>query len=626
MIIIPFLLLLSIAPVIANMYGVRLSYRTGAVAFSVVAVTSLYLMLEGYTSYHAAGQYIAVGIDPLTSGFLMILAMVWALASLYSTEYDQGSISNSLTYNTAMFAMVILLLSRSFPVFLSAWETMTISGYFLIGMRKTVGPIPPYVFLVYGELSTLFIIAMGSAIYFQTGTMIFVHGPYNEVLLFLGIMGFFIKMGVMPFQITEWLPIAHGNATTNGSILFSATMTTAAVYSILRFILLSEPGIFFGSLLMSIGAFSLLFASIYSASSEHVKMLPAYSTIENGGAMLILLGAFVIASDSGFPGIAAFALAGLMVFVLAHSLAKCGLFMFSGIMEKASGSPEIKDYHGGSNSTYYGGGGILNSISLSGMLPLGGGIGEWMLLETLFILSIIGNSPLSLLSTVVGAAAALGGGISIISMTKIFGYGSRGAHEGKRKEGAMRTALLLAGIMVFLAGILSSFYIMAISPVVQEFTGIRTAGIISGLLIIPNGFLITSHSSTGLFGVVSPFFVALFIALFSGVMIVAGTRFRKREVSTWNGGIPEGDKLNSFAYANSLRLTMKRLYLTKEEREGKLYSERTFDAFWLTVVFLSRKTVGFSRAMGRAVMNSSLAAYVFYIMVAFFLVMIYVAS
>ena len=124
MIIIPFLLLLSIAPVIANMYGVRLSYRTGAVSFSVVAVTSLYLMLEGYTSYHAAGQYIAVGIDPLTSGFLMILATVWALASLYSTEYDQGSFSNSLTYNTAMFAMVILLLSRSFPVFLSAWETM----------------------------------------------------------------------------------------------------------------------------------------------------------------------------------------------------------------------------------------------------------------------------------------------------------------------------------------------------------------------------------------------------------------------------------------------------------------------------------------------------------------------
>ncbi len=626
MIIIPFLLFLSLAPVIANVFGVKHSYRTGTITFSVVAVMSLYLMLDGYMSYHAVGQYVAVGIDPLTSGFLMILSTVWALASLYSTEYDQNSTSNSLTYNTAMFAMVILLFSRSFPVFLSAWETMTISGYFLIGMRKIVGPIPPYVFLVYGELSTLFIIAMGSAIFFQTGSMIFVHGPYNEILLFLGIMGFFIKMGVMPFHITEWLPIAHGNATTNGSILFSATMTTAAVYSILRFVLLAEPGIFLGSLLMGIGAFSLLFASIYSASSEHVKMLPAYSTIENGGAMLILLGAFIIASDSGFPDIAAFALAGLMVFVLAHSLAKCGLFMFSGIMEKASGSPEIKDYHGGSNSTFYGAGGVLNSLSLSGMLPLGGGIGEWMLLETLFILSIIGNSPLSLLSTVVGAAAALGGGISIISMTKIFGYGSRGAHEGKRREGTMRTALFLAGIMVFLTGILSTFYIMAINPLVQEFTGVGTLGVISGLLIIPDGFLVTSHSPAGLFGVVSPFFVALFIALFSGFMILIGRKFRKREVSTWNGGILEETTLNSFAYANSLRLTMKRLYLTREEREGNLYSEKTFDAFWLAVVFLSRKTVEFSRAMGRAVMNSSLAAYVFYIMIAFFLVMIYVVS
>ncbi len=623
--ILPLLLVAAFIPVLISAFSVTNSYRAGTMLYSVIAATSLYALLAGTTAHVIVSSYLAFSIDPLFSAFLLIISTVWAVTSFFSIEYDRKSRPNALSFHLAILAMMVVMISGSFPLFLSGWEVMTISGYLLIGYRKGMNSIPPYVFLVYGELSTLLIMVMGAGMYFQSGTMIFTAEPYNQVIVFLGIMGFFIKMGVMPFQITEWLPIAHGNASTNGSVLFSAAMTTVALYSVLRFITISDPGEVFGLLIMGIGAFSLLFGSIYSASAEHVKMLPAYSTIENSGAMLIFTGAFVVMDTLNQMQIATFALAGLLIFAFSHALSKSGLFMFAGIMEESTGATEIKSYHGGNNSTFYGAGGFLNSVSLAGMLPLGGGVGEWMLLETLFIMSIIGNSVTSLVSIIVGATAALGGGISIISMTKIFGFGSRGAHEKGRKEGPMRISLLAMGAGVILLGAFSTLYVALVSNMIGGYTGIAATTILGGALIVPHDFLLTSSSSTGPFGGISPLFTALFITLFTGVLLLSFRGASSRTVVNWNGGIEEEDKLHSFAYANSLRLTMKRFYLTTEERKAGKYSERTFDAFWLVIIFLARKTVALSRIVGRWVMNSSLMAYVFYIMVAFFAVMIYIA-
>lgn len=618
--------MLSAIPVIVSLSGAGRAYITGTAVYILTAFVSLYSLLSNTSVIMHIGTYVALGTDPLTSLFIFILSAVWVLSSIFSFEYDRDSFSNSFSYTLAIFAMFVLVLSRSFIIFISGWEVMTIAGYILIGYRKGMSRDPPYVFLAYGELSTLLIIVMAAGMYFQTGSTLFIAGQYSQVLLFLGIMGFFIKMGVMPFQITEWLPIAHGNASTNGSILFSATMTTAAIYSILRFMSLSFEGQIFGFLMMGIGAFSLLFASVYSASSEHVKMLPAYSTIENGGAMLILVGVFIIFHDTGFYEMSTFALVALMIFVFAHAVSKAGLFMFGGILERSTGSSEIKDYHGGNNSTYYGAGGFLISSSLSGMLPLGGGVGEWMLLESLFVMATMGQSTITLVSTIVGAMAALGGGISIISMTKIFGFGSRGSHEKGKKEGLMRTALLLSGLGVAAIGVLSTLFVTAMGNAAIQLTGIAPGPLITGALLVPQGFLLTSYSAQGIFGAISPLFASILVILFSGFMYASFRGFKRRTVENWTGGIGAEDTLHSFAYANSLRLTMRRFYLTREEHDGSVYSERTFDAFWLLVIIVSRKTVAFSRAFGRVIMNSSLSSYVFYIIIAVFFVMIFVTA
>ncbi len=622
--IIPILLGAAVVPVLISAFSVTSSYRAGSFLYGSIAVASLYLLLAGTSVHMVAGDYLALTIDPLSSAFLMVVSTVWALTSFFSIEYDRNSRSNAVSFHLAVLSMMVVMVSGSFPLFLFGWEGMTISGYLLIGYRKGMNNIPPYVFLVYGELSTLLVMVMGIGMYFESGSMIFSTGPFDQVILFLGIMGFFIKMGVMPFQITEWLPIAHGNASSNGSILFSAAMTTVALYSIMRFITISEPGNVFGLLIMGIGAFSLLFGSIYSASAEHVKMLPAYSTIENSGAMLIFVGSIIVLESLGQMHIAAFAFAGLMIFAFSHALSKGGLFMFAGVMERSSGSTEIKSYKGGSNSTFYGAGGFLASISLAGMLPLGGGVGEWMLLETLFVMSILGSLLTSLVSVIVGATAALGGGISIISMTKIYGFGSRGAHARKGKEGYMRISLLAMGASVLLVGLLSTVYLDAIGKMIMEYTGINAGAFVGGALVVPYGFLISSFSSNGPFGGISPFFTALFIFAFAGIPLLLFRNARTRSVTNWNGGLGEEDKLHSFAYANSLRLTMRRFYLTTEESRGTKYSERTFDAFWLVIIFLARKTVSFSRILGVKIMNSSLMAYVMYIMLAFFAVMIYI--
>ncbi|EQD63540.1 hydrogenase 4 subunit B, partial [mine drainage metagenome] len=158
---------------------------------------------------------------------------------------------------------------------------MSLFGYFMIAYKKNSTAFPPFVFLAFGELSTLFLAVSFAAIFFYTGTLNMVPLNVSPYIIFIALIGFMIKMGIIPLQMVEWLPIAHGEAPTNGSIIFSAAMTTAGIYATLRISMLEVvPYLSIGILLMIIGAFSLLMASIYAVSSENSKMLPAYSTIE----------------------------------------------------------------------------------------------------------------------------------------------------------------------------------------------------------------------------------------------------------------------------------------------------------------------------------------------------------
>lgn len=624
--ILQFLVLIFLLPVSASVVSSRASYFLMATASLLALLFSVFGVVQGITESAVYANNLVLGSDPLSDFFVMVSSVVWFLASVYSLQYDSNPKTNCAMYSVAIYCMLIVLLSRSTILFMFGWEGMSIAGFFMIGYKKHVKSFPAFVFLMFSELSSLLLILTFGFFFYLSGSFLIPQTASLTPFIFIGMTGFFIKMGLLPFAVTEWLPIAHGSAPANGSILLSSVMTLMGVYGILRFTMIAGSSVDYGIALMSIGAFSALFAALYAASSEHTKSLPAFSTIENNGAILVSVGAYMVTESLGYASLAGFALATTLLYSFAHSVAKSGVFMFSGVIEKTTGRVKLTDVEGSQSGFKHATGGLFSALSLMGLLPFGGGLGEWMLLETLFVMSTLPNLFVSVVSIIVGAAIALGSGASLVAMSKLYGFGVLWK-KGLSKGGLMSSALFSTGCTVALLGLLGVLVIFIYNSVVMDFADYSTHLILSGLLAIPNGLLIVSSSPQGTFGFVSPTMDFALISLFTAITYVAVGKMRMRRTKVWNNGVPLRGRYNSFAYSNPLRLMLKVFYRTHEHSSTNQASHETImDIFWVVMIRLAKLVSRFSEQFGRGFMNSKISYYLLYMTVAFAAVMVYLVA
>jgi hypothetical protein len=301
---------------------------------------------------------------------------------------------------------------------------------------------------------------------------------------------------------------------------------------------------------------------------------------------------------------------------MAHALAKTTMFISTAVSENKN----FSDINGSSIRGFSRFAFAVSAISLTGLIPLGGGIGEWMLLESLFITSTGPQTYISLTAIFAGSLAALGAGMSIIAFTKYFSFMTRNRENIKRSSD-VRTPLSIAGPAVLIMGVIAPVIITVFSPVIANFTKIENIQILGTLKDIPQGFLITSPGVNGYFGFISPTFDILFISV-PFVVTYYMLRGKDRGVNPWNGGLPVSDKFSSFAYSNSIRLIMKKVYFTREEKINGIYSERTFDIFWVVISDLASIYTKFSRYFARKFMNGNINAYMAYTIIALLLSLI----
>ncbi len=597
----------------------KVSYGFGVAVTIILAVYSMLTMLGTLSVLPVSLGNFNLYLGNANGPFLFIIAVVELIVFAISLRYLPEDRKLGFFIGLTVASINSVLLSNNIVLFLLFWESMTISGYLVIGYKKESKAYPPFVFIAFGELSTIFLTVGFAAYYFSTGSMTLGIPLQNPYILLVIILGFLFKMGIVPLQMVEWLPIAHGNSPIPGSILFSAAMTTLALYGIVSFVEASPANLIIGFLLIGFGAFSLLFGSIFALSSENSKMLPAYSTVENSGAMIMLVGLFISWKFYGNLHLEIFILLGILVYATAHAWAKSAVFVFAGISHDFNLSHQT-----GSKLTPFGKlSGAVAVISLMGLAPIGGGIGEWFLLESLFISSSSSYLTLAVISILAGSLAALGAGITIPTFTKFFNYLSTRREKeihGTEINGPISTA----GILIISISILSPGFIYMYSYLSSSIVGLSVPLIfLSNLKDIPYPFLIYSPSlNGGFFGFMSPVFIILFISLATLIVVPFSVSKRRRVLPVWNGGIEQEGIFNSFAYANVLRIIMKKVYLSREEKKSGLYLERTFDVFWLIIVDIAKIFSVISRKFARSFMNGRINIYIIYIMIAFFAVLI----
>ncbi len=301
-------------------------------------------------------------MDPLSAVFMVLVAVVGCMASVYSRAYmglenREGVVNHrelGQYYSLLIVFVSVMMLTfaaRSMAIVWLGVGATTLVSTFLVGFySREESTEAAWKYIILCSVGITIALAGYTLVYASTVGVI-EHGALDwpvlmahaqeldptmmRMAMVLVIVGFGTKVGFVPMH--TWLPDAHSQAPSPVSGLLSAVLLNCAMYGILRFHAVSEitvPG-FSSTILMAFGLVSLAVAAFFIASSRDLKRMLAYSSIENMG--LIALGFGI-----GTP----VAVTGAVLQMVAHSVTKPVLFFSAGNIIQSYGTRDMSAIRG----------------------------------------------------------------------------------------------------------------------------------------------------------------------------------------------------------------------------------------------------------------------------------------
>lgn len=403
-----------------------------------------------------------VGLDPLSSFFLILVFFVASLCSIYSLGYAPAERNPSTSRRTQLFfgllvaGMALLLVARHALAFLVGWEAMALSAYFLIASEdeKPESRKAGFVYLVATHCGTLALFGMFALWRSATGSFELSSAASMDAgalcgIVLLALFGFGLKAGVMPLHF--WLPGAHSASPSHVSALLSGVMLKMGVYGIVRMLsLLPVLPAYWGVLVLALGAVSGVLGVAYALAQHDLKRLLAYHSVENIGIILMGLGLALLGRAWGRPEIVALGLAGCLLHVWNHALFKSLLFLGAGSVLKATGTRQIDKLGGLIKSMpwtalFF----IVGAAAICGLPPLNGFVSELFIYLGIFgLLSQTGGG--AALTALAAPCLAMIGALAVACFVKATGatfLGSPRSPEAERGREAGASMLIPMGIL-----------------------------------------------------------------------------------------------------------------------------------------------------------------------------------
>ncbi|MEO3747020.1 NADH-quinone oxidoreductase subunit L [Plantactinospora sp. B5E13] len=466
----------------ADRWGHWLGVASVGVAF-VLGLTYFFQLrgLENRSVERSLWEFITVGdlhvdfgllFDPLAAVFVLLITGVGFLIHLYAVEYmrhDAGRRRFFGFFNLFVAAMLLLVLGNNYVMLYVGWEGVGVASYLLISFwqdRPSAATAGKKAFLMNrvgdaGLAIAIFIMfaTLGSTQYADVfngagalaGGTVLVMG----LLLLLGAAG---KSGQFPLQ--AWLPDAMEGPTPVSALIHAATMVTAGVYLIARSnpIFSLDPTL--QTVVVSVGALTLLMGCIIGAAKDDIKRVLAWSTVSQIGYMFLGVGL----------GGGAYALA--IIHLLAHGFFKANMFLGAGsVMHGMNDQVDIRRFGGLAKYmriTWVTFG--LGWLAIIGMFPFSG----YFTKEPIIVEAFAREGWTAWLY---GGAALLGAGLTAFYMTRLFVLTFHGPkrwtediHHPHESPLLMTVPLILLGLGSVVAGFLMK------SPVAQWLTPVLGHG------------------------------------------------------------------------------------------------------------------------------------------------------
>ncbi len=279
-------------------------------------------------------------------------------------------------------------------VFYAFFEAVLIPMYILIGMwggpRRVYATLKLFIYTFTGSVFMLIALLYlyQKAHTFDLATLAALPLTMKEqTWLFFGfLIAFAIKVPMFP--VHTWLPDAHVEAPTGGSVWLAAVMLKIGTYGMIRFILPITPdaGAHFAWIIIVLSLVAIVYIGYVALVQEDMKKLVAYSSVAHMGFVTLgIFMAFMLVRDSGNIDMASLGMQGAMVQMISHGFVSGAMFTCIGVMYDRTHTRQISDYGGVINvMPWFGFFYVLFAMANTGLPGTSGFVGEFMVILASF--------------------------------------------------------------------------------------------------------------------------------------------------------------------------------------------------------------------------------------------------
>jgi NADH-quinone oxidoreductase subunit M len=328
-----------------------------------------------------------VGID----GMSLLLVLLTTFLTPLTLISSWSSIESKVKEFTFFFLMLEVgmlgvFISLDLFLFYIFWEAMLIPMYFIIGIwggkERVYAAIKFFIYTMFGSLLMLVAIvwlavyAIGPLGYFTTNLIeLYSVAPQIpmdiQVWMFLAFaFSFAIKVPLFPLH--TWLPDAHVQAPTAGSVILAGVLLKMGTYGLLRFNLplFPEASIIAAPYISVLAVIGIIYGALVAMVQTDVKKLVAYSSVSHLG--FVVLGIFAMTQES---------IQGAVIQMINHGLSTGALFLLVGMIYERTHTREIADYGGIAKLVpVFSFALMFASLSSVGLPGLNGFVGEFLIL------------------------------------------------------------------------------------------------------------------------------------------------------------------------------------------------------------------------------------------------------
>jgi NADH-quinone oxidoreductase subunit M len=452
--------------------------RTMALVTSIVTFAfSLYLPFH-YESGHTGFQFDtnhawigkAIHYHMAADGISMWLVLLTALLVPVSVLVSWKSIHDRvkeffvllLVLETAMIGVFLALDMFLFYVY---WEATLIPMALLIGMyghgRRIYAAVK---FFLYTMVASVFMLV--AIIWLYTHTQSFdylvirewlrlatLHGSVSPAAMQWLFLGFFIAFAVkVPlFPLHTWLPDAHVEAPTAGSVLLAGVLLKMGTYGLLRFNvgLFPNESLHNSSWINILAIIGIIYGALVALVQPNLKKLIAYSSVSHLG--FVVLGIFTL-TQVGTDG--------AVYQMLNHGISTGALFMLAGMLYERKHTYEFKEFGGLATpmpiyATFF----LIIVLSSVGLPLMNGFVGEFLVLSGAFQFKMIYG--------ILGASGVIWGAAYLLWMYQKVFYGPIHHDENKTLpdiDGREQISLWPLAVMALVMGVVSPYWMKSIDP------------------------------------------------------------------------------------------------------------------------------------------------------------------